>query len=153
MGEQGGCASGTNMRAATRMSDFPVTIFHNPKCGTSRNVLAMIRAAGYEPTVIEYLKAGWTREQLEALLVAMGARPRDIVRTKGTPAAELGLDDPAANDGLILSAMIEHPILVERPIVVTPLGTRLCRPSESVFDLLDRKPATFTKEDGEIVRS
>jgi arsenate reductase len=134
------------------MNDFAVTIFHNPACGTSRNTLAMIRAAGYQPTVVEYLKAGWTRSQLEELLSAMQARPRDIMREKGTPAAELGLLDPAVADDRILDAMVAHPILVNRPIVVTPKGTKLTRPSELVFELLDRLPESFTKEDGEVVR-
>ena len=134
------------------MSDFPITIYHNPACGTSRNTLAMIRAAGYEPTVIEYLQAGWTRPQLEELLAAMEARPRDILREKGTPAAELGLLDPSKTDDQILDAMIEHPILVNRPIVVTPNGVRLSRPSEAVLDLLDRRPEGFTKEYGEVVK-
>lgn len=134
------------------MTDFPITIFHNPACGTSRNTLAMIRAAGYEPTVVEYLQTGWTRPQLEELLVAMQARPREILREKGTPAAELGLIEPGATDEQILDAMVEHPILVNRPIVVTPKGTKLSRPSEAVLELLDRQPANFTKEDGEIVR-
>jgi len=134
------------------MSDFPITIYHNPDCGTSRNALAMIEAAGYSPTVIEYRKAGWSRAQLEALLAAMAAQPRDVLREKGTPAAELGLLDPNVSDETILDAMIEHPILVNRPIVVTPLGTKLCRPSEAVLTLLDRAPESFTKEDGEVVR-
>lgn len=138
------------------MSDFPITIYHNPACGTSRNTLAMIRAAGYEPIVIEYLQAGWTRsrieERIEELLAAMGARPRDILREKGTPAADLGLLDPGATDEQILDAMVEHPILVNRPIVVTPKGVKLSRPSEAVLDLLDRKPESFTKEDGEVVK-
>ena len=134
------------------MRDFPITIYHNPACGTSRNTLAMIRAAGYEPTVVEYLQAGWTRPQLEELLAAMEARPRDILREKGTPAAELGLLDPSKTDDQILDAMIEHPILVNRPIVVTPNGVRLSRPSEAVLDLLDRRPESFTKEDGEVVK-
>lgn len=133
------------------MSDFPITIYHNPDCGTSRNTLAMIRAAGHAPEVIEYLKAGWTRPLLERLLAAMQARPRDVLREKGTPAAELGLLDPATTDDRILEAMIAHPILVNRPIVVTPKGTKLCRPSEAVLDLLDRRPERFTKEDGEVV--
>jgi arsenate reductase len=132
---------------------FPITIFHNPDCGTSRNALAMIRAAGYEPVVVEYLRAGWTRPQLEGLLAAMGAAPKDLLREKGTPAAELGLLEPQASDDRILDAMVAHPILVNRPIVVTPMGTRLCRPSEAVLDLLDRQPDSFTKEDGEVVRS
>jgi len=131
--------------------DFPITIFHNPDCGTSRNTLAMIRAAGYAPTVVEYLKTRWTRPQLEGLLAAMGARPRDILREKGTSAAELGLLDPAVSDDAILGAMVADPILVNRPIVVTPRGTRLCRPSEVVHDLLEKRPAAFTKEDGEVV--
>ena len=132
--------------------DFPITIFHNPACGTSRNALAMIQAAGYEPAVVEYLEAGWTREQLVHLLSEMHAAPRDILREKGTPAAELGLLDPDVSDDALLAAMVEHPILVNRPIVVTPKGVRLCRPSEAVLDLLDRAPETFTKEDGEVVR-
>jgi arsenate reductase len=132
--------------------DFAITIYHNPDCGTSRNTLAMIEAAGYRPTVVEYLVAGWTRSLLERLLDAMAMRPRDLLREKGTPAAELGLLDPATGDDAILEAMIAHPILVNRPIVVTPRGTRLCRPSETVLALLDRVPDQFTKEDGEVVR-
>ena len=134
------------------MSDFPVTIYHNPDCGTSRNTLAMIEAAGYAPTVIDYRPTGWTAAQLDALLAAMDATPRDLLRDKGTPAAELGLLDPSVPDATILAAMLEHPILVNRPIVVTPRGTKLCRPSEAVLSRLDRVPETFTKEDGEIVR-
>ena len=139
-------------RSYARKSDFPITIYHNPNCGTSRNVLAMIRAAGYEPTVVEYLKAGWTRPLLKKLVLAMRAHPRDVLREKGTPAAELGLLDPSAKDDQIIGAMVAHPILVNRPIVVTPKGARLCRPSELFLELLDRKPDTFTKEDGEIVK-
>ena len=131
--------------------DFPITIFHNPACGTSRNALAMIEAAGYAPTVVEYLKAGWTRAQLDDLIGRMGARPRDLLREKGTPAAELGLLDPAVSDERILEAMTVHPILVNRPIVATPRGVKLCRPSEVVLELLDRRPAAFTKEDGDVV--
>jgi len=134
------------------MSDFPITIYHNPDCGTSRNALAMIEAAGYRPTVVEYLKAGWTLAQLEALLAAMGARPRDLLREKGTPAVELGLLDANATDAAILGAMVDLPILVNRPLVVTPKGTKLCRPSEVVLTLLENLPPDFTKEDGEIVR-
>lgn len=134
------------------MTDFPITIYHNPACGTSRNTLAMIRAAGYEPTVVEYLQTGWTRSELENLLTAMLARPRDLLREKGTPAAELGLLDPSATDDRILGAMVEHPVLVNRPIVVTPSGVKLSRPSEAVLDLLERKPEGFVKEDGEVVR-
>jgi arsenate reductase len=131
------------------MSDaFTVTIYHNPACATSRNTLAIIEAAGYRPSVIEYLKAGWTRARLEALLSAMNAKPRDILREKGTPAAELGLLNPDIADNQILDAMVAHPILVNRPIVVTPKGTKLSRPSELVLDLLDRKPTSFIKEDG-----
>ena len=131
--------------------DFPITIYHNPACGTSRNTLAIIEAAGYRPIVVEYLKTGWTRPKLEALFAAMNIRPRDALREKGTPAAELRLLDPDASDDRILAAMVAHPILVNRPIVVTPKGTKLSRPSEVVLDLLERKPASFTKEDGEVV--
>ena len=131
---------------------FPITIYHNPDCGTSRNTLAMIEAAGYAPTVVEYRSAGWTRALLADLLAAMEIGPHGLLREKGTPAAELGLLDPAVLDEAMLEAMVAHPILVNRPIVVTPRGTRLCRPSEAVLDLLDRKPEAFTKEDGEVVR-
>jgi arsenate reductase len=131
---------------------FPITIYHNPDCGTSRNTLAMIQAAGYAPQIVEYCEAGWTRSQLNELLAAMRATPRDLLREKGTPAADLGLLDSAISGEAIITAMTEHPILVNRPIVVTPKGTKLCRPSEVVLELLDRKPANFTKEDGEIVR-
>lgn len=134
------------------MTEFPIVVFHNPACGTSRNVVEMIRAAGYEPQIIEYLQAGWSAEQLQKLLDAMGARPRDILRDKGAPAAELGLLADDVTDQAIIAAMVAHPILVNRPIVVTHLGTKLCRPSERVFDLLDRKPESFVKEDGEVVR-
>ncbi len=133
------------------MSDFPVTIYHNPACGTSRNTLAMIKAAGYAPTVVEYLKTGWTQDQLKGLIAAMGGTAREILREKGTPAAELGLLGPEASEADLLAAMVAHPILVNRPIVVTPLGTRLCRPSERVLDLLEHKPESFMKEDGEVV--
>lgn len=132
--------------------DFPITIYHNPTCGTSRTVLAIIQAAGYAPTVVEYLQAGWSRPQLDELLSAMHASPRDLLREKGTPAADLGLVDPAVSADQILSAMVEHPVLVNRPIVVTPKGVKLARPSEAVLDLLDRQPGSFTKEEGEIVR-
>ena len=134
------------------MSDFPVTVFHNPACGTSRNVVAAVKEAGYEPKVVEYLKTGWTKDQRKDLLAQMQASPRDILRTKGAPAEELGLTEPAATDEAILDAMVAHPILVNRPIVVTPKGAALARPSEAVFDLLDRKPETFTKEDGQPVK-
>ncbi len=136
------------------MSDaFPVTIYHNPACGTSRNALEMIRQAGYAPTVIEYLKTGWTRAKLDELLAALAMAPRDVLREKGTPAAELGLLEASASDAQILAAMLAHPILVNRPIVVTPLGARLARPSEVVFEILEKRPAEFRKEDGEIVRA
>jgi arsenate reductase (glutaredoxin) len=131
--------------------DFPVTIYHNPACGTSRNTLAMIEAAGYRPIVVEYLKTGWTRQKLEALFAAMNARPRDLLRRKGAPAAELGLLEPDVTDDRILEAMVAYPVLVERPIVITPKGTKLSRPSELVLDLLERVPASFTKEDGQVV--
>jgi arsenate reductase len=133
-------------------ADFPLTIYHNPKCGASRNTLAMIRAAGYEPTVVDYLSVGWTRAGLEALLKTMGAGARDMLREKGTPAAELGLLADDVSDDALIAAMIAHPILVNRPIVVTPKGAKLCRPSEIVLGLLDKAPANFVKEDGEIVR-
>lgn len=132
--------------------EFPITIYHNPDCGTSRNALAMIEAAGYAPTVVEYRNVGWTRPLLDELLAAMGASPRDVLREKGTPAAELGLLEASVSDDAIVEAMLAHPILVNRPIVVTPKGTKLCRPSEVVLELLDRKPDQFIKEDGEIVR-
>ena len=128
-----------------------VTIFHNPACGTSRNTLAAIRESGVEPTVVEYLKAGWTKPQLQDLLGKLALRPRGILRTKGALAAELGLTDPSASDDAILDAMVAHPVLVERPIVVSPRGTVLARPSERVFEILDNVPATFVKEDGERV--
>lgn len=129
---------------------FQVTIYHNPDCGTSRNALAMIEAAGYKPAVIEYRTAGWTRPQLEDLFAAMGTAPREVLREKGTPAAELGLLDGASGEAII-DAMVAHPILVNRPIVVTPKGTKLCRPSETVLNLLENRPGSFTKEDGEVV--
>ena len=134
------------------MSDFPVTIYHNPRCGTSRNTLAMIRASGVEPTVVEYLKTGWTKAQLTDLAAATGAPLRDLLRAKEPLVAELKLAEPGVTDAQLLDAMVEHPILVNRPIVVTPKGTRLCRPSEVVLDLLETPPGSFTKEDGEVVQ-
>jgi arsenate reductase len=126
-----------------------VVIHHNPDCGTSRNVLAIIEAAGYRPTVIEYLKTGWTLPQLLGLFAAAGLSPRDALRTTKSPAAELGLLDPAVSDEALLAAMLAHPVLVNRPIVCTAKGVRLCRPSETVLDLLDRwPPGPFAKEDG-----
>jgi arsenate reductase (glutaredoxin) len=129
-----------------------VAIYHNPACGTSRNTLAMIRASGEEPVVVEYLTDPPDRERLLALIAAMGIAPRDLLRQKGTPYAELGLGDPSLTDDQLLDAMLAHPILIERPIVETLKGTRLCRPSELVLDLLDNPVAEFTKEDGEVVR-
>jgi len=130
---------------------FPVTIYHNPDCGTSRNALAMIEAAGYAPVVVDYRNVGWTRALLQDLLAALGAKPRELLREKGTPAAELGLLAEGVSDDALIEAMLAHPILVNRPIVVTPLGTKLCRPSEVVLSLLERRPPGFTKEDGEVV--
>ena len=118
------------------MSNFPVTVFHNPACGTSRNVVAAVKEAGYEPTVVEYLKAGWTKDQLRDLLAKMGKTPRDVLRVRGTPAEDLGLTDPSVSDDRILDAMVDNPILVERPIVVTSRGAALCRPVDMVFTLL-----------------
>ena len=117
-----------------------VVIYHNPACGTSRNVLAIIEAAGYTPTVIEYLKTGWTRPQLLGLFAAAGLTPRTALRETKTPAAELGLLEESVSDEAILGAMLEQPILVNRPIVCTPRGVKLCRHSETVLDLLDRLP-------------
>ena len=119
-----------------------VTIFHNPACGTSRNVLGLIREAGIEPVVIEYLKTPPSKEALRALVAAMGIPVRELVRQKGTPYAELGLDDPALSDEQLLDAMLGHPILINRPIVVTERGTKLCRPSEAVRELLPAPKAT-----------
>ncbi len=129
-----------------------ITIYHNPKCGTSRNTLAMIRHTGVEPTVIEYLKEPPSRETLKALLGQMGLGVRDILRQKGTPFEELGLGDPKWSDEQLLDFIEQHPILINRPIVATPLGTRLCRPSEVVLEILPQPfPGPFTKEDGEVV--
>jgi arsenate reductase (glutaredoxin) len=113
-----------------------ITIYHNPDCGTSRNALAAIRAAGHEAEVVEYRKVGWTRPQLKRLLAQMGASPREVLREKGTPAEELGLLHEGVPDDQLIDAMVEHPILVNRPIVVSPKGIRLCRPSETVHELL-----------------
>jgi len=127
-----------------------VTIYHNPSCGTSRNTLAMIRQSGEEPEVIEYLKAPPSRERLVELIKAMGISVRALLREKGTPYAELGLADPKWSDDQLVDFMLAHPILINRPIVVTPLGTRLCRPSEAVLDILPSPQlAPFAKEDGE----
>ena len=119
---------------------FPVVIHHNPGCGTSRNVLGIIRAAGHEPTVIDYLKTGWTRPQLLALFAAAGLTPREALRTARGPARDLGLMDEGVTDDQIIDAMVAHPVLVNRPIVCTPKGVRLCRPPETVLALLERRP-------------
>jgi arsenate reductase len=129
-----------------------VTIYHNPACGTSRNTLGLIRNSGEEPTVIEYLKTPPSRAKLIDLIGRMGMSPRDVLRRKGTPYDELGLDDPALSDDTLIDAMMGHPILINRPIVVTSLGVRLCRPSEVVLDILPQPQlGAFTKEDGEQV--
>jgi arsenate reductase len=128
-----------------------ITIFHNPACGTSRNTLAMIRHAGIEPTVADYLNNPPTRGVLADLVARAGLTPRDVLRKKGTPFAELGLGDESLTDDQLLDAMMEHPILIERPLVASPRGVKLCRPSEAVLDLLPPLPTPFTKEDGEQV--
>jgi arsenate reductase len=128
-----------------------VTIYHNPACGTSRNTLAMIRQSGEEPEVIEYLKDPPDRARLIGLIEAMGISVRALLREKGTPYAELGLADPKWTDDELIDFMLAHPILINRPIVVTAKGTRLCRPSERVLDLLDHPADSFVKEDGEVV--
>lgn len=130
---------------------FDVVIYHNPACGTSRNTLAMIRNTGIEPHIIEYLKTPPARALLEQLLARAGLSVRDVLREKGTPYAELNLGDPALTDGQLLDAIAANPILLNRPLVVTPKGVRLCRPSEVVLDLLPRQQAEFVKEDGERV--
>src|SRR5208337_2274091 len=129
-----------------------VTIYHNPNCGTSRNTLTMIRQSGEEPVVIEYLKDPPSRERLKELIAAMGIPVRALLREKGTPYAELGLGDPKSTDEELIDFMIAHPILINRPIVVTPKGARLCRPSETVLDILPNPDVgRFVKEDGEVV--
>jgi len=129
-----------------------VTIYHNPACGTSRNVLALIRHAGIDPLVIEYLKRPPSRDELRDLVAATGQPVRALLREKGTPFAELGLGDPKWSDEQLLDFIVQHPILMNRPLVVTPLGTKLCRPSEAVLELLPAGPLPpFTKEDGEVV--
>jgi arsenate reductase (glutaredoxin) len=133
------------------MSD--VTIYHNPDCGTSRNTLALLRHAGIEPVVIEYLKTPPSKERLRELIEAMGISVRELLRDKGTPYAKLGLGDPTLSDEQLLESMLAHPILINRPIVVTKLGAKLCRPSEAVLELLPVPAAApFRKEDGEVVR-
>lgn len=126
-----------------------VTIYHNPACGTSRNTLAMIKASGETPHVVEYLKTPPSRERLLELIAAMGITPRELLRQKGTPFDELGLGDHSLPDDFLVDAMMAHPILINRPIVETSKGTRLCRPSELVLDLLENPVSDFTKEDGE----
>lgn len=129
-----------------------IVIYHNPECGTSRNTLAMIRNAGIEPHVIEYLKTPPSRGMLESLIDRAGLSPREFLREKGTPYAELGLGDESLSDAALVDAMMEHPILINRPLVVSPLGVRLCRPSEAVLDILPSpQRGAFTKEDGEQV--
>jgi arsenate reductase len=129
-----------------------ITIYHNPDCGTSRNTLALIRNSGVEPRIVEYLKTPPSRKELGALLHLMGMTPRQLLREKGTPYHELGLDDLKLTDAQLVDAMMAHPILINRPIVVTPLGAKLCRPSETVLDLLIAgQCGAFTKEDGEQV--
>jgi arsenate reductase (glutaredoxin) len=128
-----------------------VTIYHNPACGTSRNTLAMIRQSGEEPEIIEYLKNPPDRARLLELIEAMGISARALLRQKGTPYAELGLSDPKWSDDELIDFMLANPILINRPIVVTAKGTRLCRPSETVLDLLEHPPERFVKEDGEVV--
>jgi arsenate reductase len=131
---------------------FPVVIHHNPDCGTSRNVLGIIQAAGYAPTVIEYLVEGWTRPQLLVLFAAANMTARQALRVVRSPAEEMGLTAPDVSDDQLLAAMLAHPILVNRPIVCTPKGVRLCRPSEVVLDLLERvPPGPFAKEDGQLI--
>jgi arsenate reductase (glutaredoxin) len=130
-----------------------VTIYHNPACGTSRNALAMIKASGVEPRVIEYLKHPPTREMLRQMIADAGLTVREALRRKGTPYDALGLDDASLTEDDLLDRMMEHPILINLPFVITPLGTRLCRPSEQVLDLLpDGAVTEFTKEDGEVIR-
>ncbi len=129
-----------------------IVIHHNPECGTSRNVLEIIRAFAEAPIVIEYLETGWTREQLQGLFAAANLTPRTALRTTKSPAEELGLTAPSVDDEVILEAMLEHPVLVNRPIVCTQKGVALCRPSEAVFSLLDVPSGqTYTKEDGEVI--
>lgn len=129
-----------------------ITIYHNPDCGTSRNVLAVIEAAGYSPVVVEYLKAGWTRDQLLKLFGDAGLTPREALRETKSPAKELGLLEPGVSEETILSAMLEEPVLVNRPFVVTEKGTKLCRPSELVLDVLETWPkGPFLKEDGQMM--
>lgn len=142
-------------KSATRQSheqNMAIVIHHNPACGTSRNVLTIIEASGASPTVIEYLDTGWTRPQLLALFAAADITPREALRTSKSPAEELGLLDPSVSDDALLDAMLEHPVLVNRPIVCSSKGVKLCRPSELVLDLLDQlPPGPLAKEDAELI--
>jgi arsenate reductase len=148
----GGTGWRYGQKVAGGVEAMTVMIYHNPSCGTSRNTLAMIRQSGEEPDIIEYLKTPPTRERLIELLRAMNMRPRELLRRKGTPYDELGLDDPKWSDEELIGLMLEHPILINRPIVVTAKGVRLCRPSEVVLDILPNPEiGTFTKEDGEVI--
>ncbi len=135
------------------MSDpIDITVYHNPECGTSRNTLGLIRNAGIEPHVVEYLKTPPTRELLVQLIARAGITPRELLREKGTPYAELGLGDTALSNDALLDAMMAHPILINRPLVVSPLGVKLCRPSEAVLDLLpSAQQGAFAKEDGQLI--
>jgi arsenate reductase len=129
-----------------------IVVYHNPDCGTSRNVVSIIEAAGYHPTIVKYLDTGWTRSQLLGLFAAAGLTPRDALRVSKSPAEEMGLTDPSVTDDELLSAMVSHPILVNRPLVCSQKGVRLCRPSEAVLDLIDRyPPGPFMKEDGSLL--
>jgi arsenate reductase len=145
-------AGPSKVEDATGSGPVDVVIYHNPECGTSRNALAMIRNAGIEPHVIEYLKTPPSREMLINLLDRAEMSPRELLREKGTPFQELGLGDPALSDDRLIDAMMSHPILINRPLVVSPLGVKLCRPSETVLDLLPKaQQGAFAKEDGEQV--
>lgn len=130
------------------------TVYHNPACGTSRNTLAIIRATGTDPEVIEYLQDPPSRDRLTQLMLDAGLSPRDLLREKGTPYAELGLADPSLTDDQLVDAMMKHPLLINRPLVETPRGVRLCRPSEAVLDIVERPlTADFVKEDGDVVKA
>ena len=148
-----GHLAGVTFEKDLSMNDpFDIVIYHNPACGTSRNTLAMIRNAGIEPHVVEYVKTPPSRALLQQLIARMGISTRELLREKGTPYAGLGLSDPTLTDDQLIDAMIEHPILINRPIVVSPLGVKLCRPSETVLEILPQEQkGAFTKEDGEVV--
>lgn len=134
------------------MSGFPIVIHHNPECGTSRNVVEIVRKAGYEPEIVLYLETGWTRPQLQALFAASGLTAREALRESKSPAKELGLLESGVSEAELLDAMIAHPVLVNRPLVASPKGVRLCRPSEAVLDLLDAwPPGPLFKEDGDMI--